>query len=67
MNQGEISVRAAVLESLSPLKVLARGYSIALVDGKTVVSSKQLKIGDDIDISFCDGSAKAAVTAIEKG
>ena len=66
MNQGEISVRAAVLESLSPLKVLARGYSIALVDGKTVVSSKQLKIGDDIDISFCDGSAKAAVTAIEK-
>lgn len=66
MHQIEIAKRAAVLESLSPLKVLARGYSITAVDGKPIVSIDELGIGDVLDIRFHSGTAKAIVTATEK-
>lgn len=49
------------LDTLSPLKTLTRGYSMAELDGKVISSSKALKTGDVIKLHFADGSTKAKV------
>ncbi len=51
----------AKLDTLSPLKTLARGYSITQKDGKVVKSKEMLKQGDIIDIRFLDGRKQAKV------
>lgn len=50
-------------ESLSPLKVLTRGYSITTKDGKALTTTRGLKRGDRIETRFHRG---AAVSVIEK-
>ncbi|MEE1390180.1 MAG: exodeoxyribonuclease VII large subunit [Clostridia bacterium] len=49
------------LDTLSPLKTLTRGYSIAQKDGKTIKSVKELKTNDELDIRFTDGEIKTKV------
>ena len=49
------------LDTLSPLKTLTRGYSIAQKDGKTIKSVKELKTNDELDIRFTDGEVKTKV------
>lgn len=49
------------LDTLSPLKTLNRGYSMAELDGKVISSSKALKTGDVIKLHFADGSTKAKI------
>ncbi len=51
------------IESLSPLKVLCRGYSIATKDGKTLSTSRGLRRGDRIETRFHKGTA---VSVVEK-
>ena len=51
----------AKLDSLSPLKTLARGYSIIQKDGKIIVSTQELQQGDKVDIRLTDGTAKARI------
>ena len=55
----------AKLDALSPLKTLSRGYSIVSLendDNKTVViSAKQLKTNDKIEIKFADGNVNGVV------
>ncbi len=52
---------AAELSHLSPLAVLAKGYSVVLKGDKAVRSSKELKIGDLINCKFSVGEAIAKV------
>ena len=52
------------LDSLSPLKVLARGYSIAKKNDNIIVNSNDLSVGDSISIHFADGNAKAEITEV---
>lgn len=56
-----LSSTAARLDALSPLKVMARGYSIVTKDEKVVASSKALKKGDRITVGFSDGERKCEV------
>lgn len=57
----------AKLDAMSPLKVLSRGYAIAQAeDNTTLRSTEQIKIGDNIRISFNDGKISATVTGKEK-
>jgi len=49
------------LDALSPLKTLARGYSLTELNGKIVNSSKDLKENDEVDLKFFDGSKKARI------
>jgi exodeoxyribonuclease VII large subunit len=51
------------LDSLSPLQVLQRGYSIAFKENKAVTSSGQVKPGDALEVRFAKGRA---VTKVEK-
>ena len=49
------------LDTLSPLKILTRGYSIVQKDGKTIKSVKELKTNDMLGIRFTDGEIKTKV------
>jgi exodeoxyribonuclease VII large subunit len=68
IKKSELSQRASKLSALSPLSVISRGYSIVSSnDGKTLSDAKKLNIGDEINIRFAKGKAKATVTDIQKG
>ncbi|NLJ84416.1 MAG: exodeoxyribonuclease VII large subunit [Halanaerobiaceae bacterium] len=49
------------LESLSPLKTLARGYSISSLQGKIIDSIDEVEIGQEIQIRVKDGQIKGKV------
>ena len=49
------------LDTLSPLKTLARGYSVVQVDNKIITSSEDLKKDMEINLKFHDGDAKAKI------
>ncbi len=49
------------LDSLSPLKTLARGYGIVSKNGVIIKSTKQLKKEDEICIRMQDGEKKARI------
>ena len=55
----------AKLDAMSPLKVLARGYSMASDGQGTLLRSvKQIKPGDRLTVRFADGSASAVVEEV---
>ena len=55
----------AMLDAMSPLKVLARGYSMASDGQGTLLRSvKQIKPGDRLTVRFADGSAAAVVEEV---
>ena len=50
------------LDALSPLKTLARGYSIVTKENDSVIKSKNdVKLGEEIHIKVIDGKIKAKV------
>lgn len=59
-NQRYVTMRHS-LESLSPKKVLKRGYTIVRKDGKVIASAKVLHGGDRATIQFYDGEVKTNV------
>lgn len=67
LKKSELSKRASRLSALSPLSVIARGYSIVTDEnGKTVSDAKKLYVGAGIDIRFAKGKAKATVNEIQQ-
>lgn len=57
--------KMAVLDSLSPLKVVDRGYSLVqTTDGQLVKSTRQLKVNDTIELRFAQGRAQAQIRQI---
>ncbi len=64
----EFARLAAKLDALSPLKVLGRGYSIALdAEGRAVREAGQLKAGDKLDLRLSRGGAKCLVESVYGG
>ena len=58
---------AAKLDALSPLKVLTRGYAMALgADGQIVRSVNQVAAGDAVEITLRDGTVSATVNQIKE-
>lgn len=65
LNRAEpVSQRAALLDSLSPLRVLARGYCIATKNSRPVMSAGHLQKGDNITLRLHEGSAAAVIQSI---
>jgi exodeoxyribonuclease VII large subunit len=58
----QLSERIARLDSLSPLKVLSRGYSLVYKDDKLLNTSDELDKGDKVRITFGSGGAEAEIT-----
>lgn len=63
----QFSFALAKLDSNNPAKILAKSVCKIEKDKKTVVSVKETKPGDNIDIYFSDGMLKATVTEKEEG
>ncbi len=64
--RNQVQQQAARLESLSPLGVLARGYSLTqrAADHRIVRDAAELKAGDAIVTRFARGSATSRVTGV---
>lgn len=52
------------LESLSPLKVLARGYSIIKNDNGIITDTNSISLGDRVSLQFKNGSAVAEIIEV---
>lgn len=61
------SVALAKLENNNPVKILQKSVCRIEKDNKQIVSSKNVSVGDSIEIYFSDGVLKATVTEKEKG
>lgn len=57
----QLEEKAARLDSLSPLKVLSRGYSLVYKGERLLNSSESLEKGDKIKIGFGNGGAEAEI------
>ncbi len=60
-----VSELAAALEALSPLKVLARGYSIAYGERGVVTSVGDVRQGDRLRVRMSDGTVDALVEGVD--
>ena len=61
-NMNQITNISSKLETLNPLSILSRGYSIAEKDGKIISSKNDLKANDKFTLEFSDGKINATVT-----
>jgi exodeoxyribonuclease VII large subunit len=66
--RNRLSLLAATLDTLSPLKSLARGYSItkSKKDGSLIKSIRAVSAGDKLEISLTDGRLGCTVDSIEE-
>ncbi len=66
--QSRLTAVSGKLETLSPLSVLKRGYSVIHdhESGRLITSAKQLRRGQSIQTQFAEGSAISTVEKIEK-
>jgi exodeoxyribonuclease VII large subunit len=58
----ELCEKIARLDSLSPLKVMARGYSLVYSGDELVRSSDDIENGSEVTLRFDKGGAKAEIT-----
>lgn len=56
---------AAVLDSLSPMKTLARGYSVMSKDDKVISKINDVDVGDDVKVTLYDGDVDCTVNRKE--
>jgi exodeoxyribonuclease VII large subunit len=63
--QQRLSSSAQLLNAVSPLTVLARGYSISsLTDGTVITNKDQVSIGDKLSVQLGKGRITSQVTKI---
>lgn len=69
LNQAEYRLKSSMglLDSLSPLNVVDRGYSIASHNKQVIKSIKDVKKQDTIEVKLKDGTLTATVTETHKG
>ena len=63
--RAELSVLAGKADSLSPLSVLSRGYTVTMQNESTVENASDVRAGADISVLFHDGSVNATVKEIK--
>lgn len=63
-NSAQFSLICSKLDSLNPLKVLARGYSLTKKDDSVISSKTQLSVGDNVLLYFADGNVTAEITEV---
>lgn len=59
--QQSLKLSAQKLDLLSPLKILARGYSACFKDGKIIKKVEQVVSDDILDVKLSDGTIKTKV------
>mgnify|MGYP003289579528 CR=1 FL=1 len=61
----EFSSLCAKLDAMSPLKILARGYSVATKNGCVVSGIEAVEKGDEIDVLVKNGKLKCEVLSVK--
>jgi exodeoxyribonuclease VII large subunit len=61
-NINKASSLMARVDALSPLKVMARGFSVISKNGEYLTNTKKINIGDDITVQLNDGDIYCRVT-----
>ena len=61
-----LSALTAALDAMSPLKVLARGYTVTERDGALLSSVKQVELLDQLQVRFYDGTVQCTVNQIKE-
>ncbi len=59
-----LSLNIGKLETLSPLKILSRGYSLTYKDSKIIKNANELSADDTISIKFASGESKCKVLEV---
>lgn len=49
------------IETLNPLAVLSRGYSVSLKEGKAVKSIHEVSVGEQMEVRFADGKIQTTI------
>ena len=65
-SRNNLLANASKLDSLSPLKVLSRGYAFATIDNKVIKKIDDVKENENIKLSVSDGNINALVISKEK-
>jgi exodeoxyribonuclease VII large subunit len=65
-NSDKIRLRSHLLNSLSPLAVLNRGYAITYQQAKLITSINQLDKDKELTIRYADGSVEARIIHIKE-
>lgn len=65
-NQYTLQQQMKVLNSLSPLEVVERGYSIAMKKDQVITGADQLKVDDVVILGLARGQAELVVKKISK-
>lgn len=65
-NRHELMKTISVLDNISPLKVLLRGYSVVKSSEKTINSVKDINVDDVVQVRVSDGKFYASVTKKEE-
>lgn len=65
LKRERLELKMALLDSLSPLKVLDRGFSMVVIDGRIITQARDVKIGDRITVRMCQGSLEANVLKVD--
>ena len=65
-NSQRLGILSGKTDALSPLSVLARGYSIVVGDDGLLKSAKTLNVGEDVKITFTDGCVEAKIQNVLK-
>ncbi|PWM25159.1 MAG: exodeoxyribonuclease VII large subunit [Oscillospiraceae bacterium] len=60
-----LGAKTALLESLSPLGVLSRGYVIAQAEGKPIRNASELSVGEALTLRFYRGGAAVRVERLD--
>lgn len=62
-----LSKNAEMLDNLSPLKILSRGYSVVKNEKSDIVTdSENINVGDNVEIILSNGAFKATVNEVTK-
>ena len=62
----QLQGQAQLLNSVSPLQTLTRGYSITFADDKPILSSTEVSEGDEITTRLASGEINSKVTTVKK-
>lgn len=64
--RSELEKTTLEISKKNPLEILKNGYAVLSVEGKRVLSSNELSVGDNIEIRTCDSEIKAEIKNISK-
>ena len=65
-NKTKLNETILRLDACSPLRIMSRGYAVAVKDGSIIKSVSGTEPGDRLDIKLIDGNIKCEVTEVWK-